>query len=374
MGAGSAAAGAVMTKGLVGFIFPLLIWVPWLILSGRLGRLKDKWWWRGLGLTLCLLIPWHMWILHRYPEFAKFYFWHEHFERYLTPAHHRSKFLFFIPLSFLMGFFPWILFLPRAWCRFSTTHSPERERLRYATLWGGGIVLFFTFSNSQLIPYVLPAIPPAALWVGWALSQRGPTLFKSELQLAGLLYMMAAFLAPLAMAHKKVTAIPLGLSLGLEGLLFGGGLSILWLARKEPRRAFHVFFTIIFIFCLLCPNLMPYFQRPGTKSFARYILQREKTDYDAYVAYDYFQDFPFYLNRTVGIIDHVPDEQGFGVRLALPSRYVSMARFAERWKQETPVYVLVSRTLENTFKQALNLSHSYAVMQDAHFVLFRNHS
>ncbi|MDR1665602.1 MAG: phospholipid carrier-dependent glycosyltransferase, partial [Puniceicoccales bacterium] len=199
MGAGLAAAGAVMTKGLVGFIFPLLIWVPWLILSGRLGRLKDKWWWRGLGLTLCLLIPWHMWILHRYPGFAKFYFWHEHFERYLTPAHHRSKFLFFIPLSFLMGFFPWILFLPRAWYRFSITHSPARERLRYATVWMGGVVLFFTFSNSQLIPYVLPAIPPAALWVGWALSQRGPTLFKPELQLAGLLYMMAAFLAPLVM-------------------------------------------------------------------------------------------------------------------------------------------------------------------------------
>jgi hypothetical protein len=160
----------------------------------------------------------------------------------------------------------------------------------------------------------------------------------------------------------------------LEGLFLGGGGGILWLTSKNSRRTFRIFLAMTFIFCLLCPNLMPYFQRPGTESFARYILQREKADYDVYVAYDYFQDFPFYLNRTVGVIDHVPDEQGFGVHLDPPSRYVSTVRFAERWKRETPVYVLVSRNWGNTFKQALNLSQSHVAMQDAHFVLFRNRS
>ena len=37
----------------------------------------------------------------------------EHFERYLTSVHNRTKPLYFLPLSFLIGLIPWLFFLPR---------------------------------------------------------------------------------------------------------------------------------------------------------------------------------------------------------------------------------------------------------------------
>ncbi len=363
---------AVMAKGLIGFVFPALVLIPWIVLSRNLKILKNKWLWIGIVLCFLLLLPWHLAIILRHPEFFKFYFWHEHFERYLTSAHNRSKPLCFIPLSFLIGFSPWMLFLPRAlWQMKREVDHFCKKRLLFMALWSVSVVLFFTFSNSQLIPYVLPAIPPAAILVGYLLSKIDKDSLKVEIWLAGLAYLVGAFIIPIVATKKAVEPIPLGIFIGICGLLFFGGASIIyWL--KNPQTAFKNFLLITLLFFFFCPLLMPFFQRPNTRGFADFILKIKKCPNEVFCAYDYFQDFPFYLKQTIGIIDHVPDEQGLGTRLEPCSRYISSATLKHRWTQNKCLYVLVRSKDENIFKQSLSPLALYALIQDKHFILFSN--
>ena len=44
----------------------------------------------GLAVYLALTAPWFVLVARANPEFAQFFFIHEHFERFLTESHHRT--------------------------------------------------------------------------------------------------------------------------------------------------------------------------------------------------------------------------------------------------------------------------------------------
>ncbi len=111
-------------------------------------------------------LPWYILCALRNPDFLKVFIWQHNFERYLTPMfHHPQPFWFFGPIV-LLALVPWtILLWPaareglRVWREKSWTHSPGI----FFTCWAIFPVLFFSFSDSKLPSYILPAIPPLAL-------------------------------------------------------------------------------------------------------------------------------------------------------------------------------------------------------------------
>lgn len=111
-------------------------------------------------------LPWYILCAIRNPDFLKVFIWQHNFERYLTPMfHHPQPFWFFGPIV-LLALVPWtILLWPaaqegfRVWREKSWTHSPGL----FFTCWAIFPVLFFSFSDSKLPSYILPAIPPLAL-------------------------------------------------------------------------------------------------------------------------------------------------------------------------------------------------------------------
>ncbi len=117
--------------------------------------------------AFCLVaLPWYILCALRNPEFLKVFIWQHNFERYLTPMfHHPQPFWFFGPIV-LLALVPWtILLWPaareglRVWREKSWTHSPGI----FFACWAIFPVLFFSFSDSKLPSYILPAIPPLAL-------------------------------------------------------------------------------------------------------------------------------------------------------------------------------------------------------------------
>ena len=85
---------------------------------------------RGLPLFLLLAAPWFIVVSARNPEFARFFFIHEHFERFLTTEHRRTgAWWYFLPML-AVGLLPWtgvfLWGLRRSWREASA--APDRSR------------------------------------------------------------------------------------------------------------------------------------------------------------------------------------------------------------------------------------------------------
>ncbi|HEV3482524.1 MAG TPA: glycosyltransferase family 39 protein [Candidatus Acidoferrales bacterium] len=111
-------------------------------------------------------LPWYVLCAIRNPDFLRIFIFQHNFERYLTPMfQHRQPFWFFLPIT-LLAILPWTVFLwpalqeaLRVWKQRSWAHSPGF----FFGCWAVFPVIFFSFSQSKLPGYILPAIPPLAL-------------------------------------------------------------------------------------------------------------------------------------------------------------------------------------------------------------------
>ena len=158
----AACAAAILLKGLVGIVLPGGSIVLWALATGRwrtLGRVFSR---GPLLLFFALAVPWHFAMALRHPDFLRFYFVHEHFQRFATTEHRRTgPVVYFVPVL-AAGFLPWTGFFGRlreAWPGFS--RGAWRARSTEAFLWTFTLLVFafFSVSQSKLIPYILPMWP-----------------------------------------------------------------------------------------------------------------------------------------------------------------------------------------------------------------------
>ncbi|MGH9765802.1 MAG: ArnT family glycosyltransferase [Blastocatellia bacterium] len=169
-------AAAVLTKGLIGIVFPggvLFIFV--LLTNGwkRLWRMRPI---SGALLFLLIAAPWHALAIWRNDNFFWFYFINEHFLRYLGrryPADYDTVPIASFWLLHLVWLFPFSVFLPLALRRARDLWRPvEREdQLRlFVWLWALVVIGFFSFSTRQEY-YTFPAFPALALLAGAGLAR-----------------------------------------------------------------------------------------------------------------------------------------------------------------------------------------------------------
>ncbi|MBS0388361.1 MAG: glycosyltransferase family 39 protein, partial [Proteobacteria bacterium] len=157
---------AFLSKGLVGILIPGAVAAAYMLLRRDWSLLwRARPWWTLAALAL-IAAPWIWLVERRNPGFAQFFFVHEHFERFLTRVHHRYQpDWYFIPVL-LGGFMPWTPLLPaivrRSW---RDIRAGDAATLLLAT-WVIFNFAFFSFSQSKLIPYILPLFPALALLAG----------------------------------------------------------------------------------------------------------------------------------------------------------------------------------------------------------------
>ncbi|HXU33859.1 MAG TPA: phospholipid carrier-dependent glycosyltransferase, partial [Thermoanaerobaculia bacterium] len=165
----AAAALAVLSKGLIGVLIPALVIGAWILLTRQWRLIPMALAPTGIFVFLAIAAPWHLLAAQAHPEFAWFYFVHEHFQRYLTKVHNRYEPPWYFVPVLLGGLLPWTLFLPQAlkdaW-RTTRPADTERRETLFLALWAALVFGFFSLSDSKLMPYVLPAVPPLALLVG----------------------------------------------------------------------------------------------------------------------------------------------------------------------------------------------------------------
>jgi 4-amino-4-deoxy-L-arabinose transferase-like glycosyltransferase len=350
------AALAVLAKGLIGIVFPGAIIFLYLLLSRRWRLLREMRLATGIALFLAVAAPWFVLVSLRNPEFARFFFIHEHFERYLTKVHGRYQpFWFFAPV--LAGtMLPWSMFVPAA-LRGSWRERQGAEggsRLYLAT-WAVFIFLFFSKSDSKLVPYILPVFPPLALLMGDALARTIDGEFTPLRRQAWLAGGVLAVLGTGLILYPHLAPKP-ELSLAaatVMGLLFlGEGVAALYAARKGSTLAL---FASLCIFSYILGIVAPPFVLSGIaerKSSRELALQVARSaGPDAVVAsFGYEQGLPFYAARRVVVVGD-RNELDFGSRQGDQSAwFVDPAKFREIWDGEKPVFALLKEGELASFK------------------------
>jgi dolichol-phosphate mannosyltransferase len=123
------------------------------------------------AIAIIVAAPWYVAIGEREPGFLTSFFWKHNVVRFLQPFDHEEPFWFYFP-GLLMGLLPWGLLLPglvRALLRDQASTSERLPAVRYFVLAAFWIVLFFSASGCKRSVYLLPAMPPLALALGWYL-------------------------------------------------------------------------------------------------------------------------------------------------------------------------------------------------------------
>jgi 4-amino-4-deoxy-L-arabinose transferase-like glycosyltransferase len=159
----SALSAGTLIKGLVGLIIPGMVCFFYLLLSRRWFVLRRLHLLAGAVGYLALVLPWYLWAEARNPGYLRYYFWDEHFIRYLTDEFNRSKDWYYFSGVLALGFAPWTALLPFA------VHRLWRDLDDgdlFLALWVVLPMVFFSASYSQLPHYISPIFPALAVLTG----------------------------------------------------------------------------------------------------------------------------------------------------------------------------------------------------------------
>jgi 4-amino-4-deoxy-L-arabinose transferase-like glycosyltransferase len=172
---------AILSKGLIGLLLPGMVLTILVLVTRRWSIIPSLMLLRGTLLMLLITAPWFVLVSQQNPEFAHFFFIHEHLDRFLTKVHNRSgPWWYFFPI-FILGSLPWLGVMLHAlldackaswqYCKTKPTETNSRltskEAIVTLVLWSILIFAFFSKSNSKLPSYILPIFPSLALLVAW---------------------------------------------------------------------------------------------------------------------------------------------------------------------------------------------------------------
>jgi len=218
---------ATLAKGPVA---PLLA----LVIIGIFAALRREWslfrrslWWPGFVLYFAMVLPWYIAVQRRNPTFLKIFFLQHNLERFATNRfEHYHPFWYYVPVV-LLGLTPWAVIAVTAFvdavggsinewkARRAKYHYVGHIRAgdafpEFLVLWALVVIVFFSFSESKLPGYILPALPPLAILAGDYLNRirtRGLKLWLLVLH-AALTGILAMFVLLMPLHLRNPEAIP----------------------------------------------------------------------------------------------------------------------------------------------------------------------
>lgn len=359
----AAAAGATLTKGLIGIVLPGLVIGLWIVLTWNWKLLLRAKLLPGLALFLALTVPWHVAVGIENPPFWHFYFVREHWERFTSTVHGRTQPWWFFAAVMVAGFFPWTVIVLQAFARNVVALARRAANWRdelFLALWFWAIFLFFSASSSKLIPYVTPIVVPLAVFAGRyvveALDNGARSLRGALWTLTGIAGALAIAAVVVALGHERLfrgdTAEDVAsVAPVLPWLALGAGVaaaSLVWGLRRSTVTALIVAGIAGAVFLQGVDVTMAGQQPRSMKPLANE-LNKVLTPADEVVTFrTYPQDLPVYLNRRVSVFQW-SGELDFGRRWEDTSAWMfdDPAELWRRWHGERTVYMILPERFES---------------------------
>lgn len=342
----------VLTKGIVAAAIPVAVLVLYSLCARDFKpwrRLHVAW---GLPLFLIVSVPWHWLAVLKLDDFLQFYFVHEHFARYLTPEAQRVQPWWFFIAVFCLGSMPWILPALRV-AAFGWRAKPAPGQFNeslFLWIWVAFICVFFSFSDSKLAPYILPAMPALALLIAGLPAAQ----FKADLTRTALLTVcmgvalgLASFDWPqiVPAGSRAPFFLALRQSIAVAAVLIAlPGIFVLIQQGRDLTRA------TLFLgagWCLAGLALMR-----GAAAVAPIYsglelaqgIPAQAAAAPVYTVGTYDQSLPFYLNRTVRLV-HYRGELDYGLKRRPEAEIPDLPDFIREWGETSQAYAIMEDTM-----------------------------
>lgn len=362
------AALATLSKGLEAVVLPGAVFVLYVLITRDWRRFGQLHVFGGLAIYLLITTPWFLLVSARNPGFAEFFFVHEHFQRFLTTVHHRVEpWWFFIPIL-LFGL---LCFLPQSLRAFARlfrrgTYVTPMGRFNHALflwLWCGFIFLFFSLSDSKLGSYILPIFPALALLVGRELTELRRRDAMLSASLCTLLALVALWQGPALQKHSD--KLPLELYQAFLPWLVGGVGLVLLLSVAGFLLAYlnrvNASLTVLATGLLLGTQALAYGAQALSPAYSQRSLADQLAQYDDpavpfYSLQDYPQSLPFYLGRTLKVVDY-QGELEFENDPEAGMWISDLDAFASQWRSDKQALaVMPPETYDEFQKQGLPMT------------------
>lgn len=332
---------AVLSKGLIGVVLPgatVLVYSVWQ---------RDWALWKrlhlGKGLLLLTLLcgPWFVLVSRANPDFLWFFFIHEHVLRYLTPAADRYQPWWFFLVLLLPGLLPWLASGLAAvrrrgsgWIAGRGGFDAERLLWTYVAV----VVVFFSASDSKLVPYILPVYPALALLAGRQLAGRDD--LRPDAAVAALLGLVLVA-AGCGLTWWARPALPGALLaearpwlIGAGAVLLSSGLLVRWRFGQGLPGALTLATAALLAFQLLGWGYQALAPVASSRRLAAALQPLAGPGVPVYSIHRYDQALPFYLKHTVTLVAY-RDELSYGIARA-PARWVAtLPQFVTRWSRRS---------------------------------------
>lgn len=331
---------AVLSKGLIGVVLPGFVLVVYTLFARDWALWKRLHLVSGLLIFLAVAAPWFVLISARNPEFAWFFFVHEHFQRFTSTVHNRDAPLwYFVPLL-LAGFLPWLAQLPGAarltFERDKAASNGFRPTLVLG-LWAILIFAFFSISDSKLPGYIFPIVPALAILAALVIDTTSAQAWRWQLRaFLGLsLVGLAACGYVATLSSDMYPNAVFSRFAGFLAVAFVAGAGLTWLALRVAERRFEsvTAFACAWFLTFTAATL-------GHEAFGRSMSGIDlvaavkpwlKRGVPFYAVERLDHTMPFYLGTPTTMVQE-PDELAFGAQQE-PDKWIpTTTEFVARWR------------------------------------------
>jgi 4-amino-4-deoxy-L-arabinose transferase-like glycosyltransferase len=284
-------------------------------------------WLPGIILYLAMVLPWFIAVQHRNPQFLRVFFLEHNLERFATDRfRHSYPIWFYIPVMAL-ALMPWVAIAGSAlWDAIRNSVDEWRVRRNpdryvgnpragdafpeFLVLWAVFPIIFFSFSQSKLPGYVLPAVPPITILCGDYLNRmraRGlhTRLIAIHAAVVGIL-VSTVLMLPAILLHTQVempparvivSAVIVGIAITISILVI-----VLRFGTARLRIATMVPVALILVFLLGTRNGVLLNQKYSARTLARELKDVPRAPHAVAVfraRRDVQYGLGFYLNEQV---------------------------------------------------------------------------
>jgi 4-amino-4-deoxy-L-arabinose transferase-like glycosyltransferase len=239
-----------LAKGPIALLLGGAIALTWLAIERRLREIV-RMPLVGCGLIYAaIVLPWFILMEARNPGFLRFFFIHEHLERYVTSSEHGWGPWFFIPIV-LGGLWPWIFFVPLGWSAMragdtlpnTAPAASRRSAANFLAIWFLVVFVFFSIPRSKLGSYILPALPPLAIVAGYGLARLRALTDASRRRLFALIAIANLVLASAVFIFVELARRPINAALGSDAVLIAAvlaaGAAVMYALGRNASRVPH---------------------------------------------------------------------------------------------------------------------------------------
>ena len=370
------AAIAVLAKGPVGVLLPLLIMGIFLLYVGQFKAvIQEMPLLPMVGIFAVVVIPWYALATQANGwDFLSHFIGFSNFQRFTSVLYrHAGPWYFYLPWCFIL-LLPWSIYLPLAitrlqfWRRKAWQSSPRSQQLGlFCGVWFAVVLLFFSSAATKLAGYILPLVPAGAILITLfftdiLLTHREQTGKSWPLLTSGIvntillaILAIAAFLSP-TFADDDPAYPTFATALQSSGLpwILGGILTLatvvsLGLLIQHKTRVWlwipnllGFFLTLLLVIPPLAPLMDSQRQQPFRElgiELGQKVLPQEPIFLMGYPRYS----LVYYSQHPVTFLDDVP----YALELVQPGKdqnpsptviIVSEPRFLERFKLQPKDY------------------------------------